>query len=63
MSHNNCVNFYVSFSNMKSIVSTANDLFSKGTDMVDLKSLRAARVIRPLKLVNGVPSKQAFLLQ
>ena len=24
---------------------------------LDLKSLRAVRVIRPLKLVNGVPSK------
>lgn len=42
-----------------SLVSTANDLFAKGSDMVDLKSLRAARVIRPLKLVNGVPSKSS----
>ena len=28
---------------------------------LDLKSLRAARIIRPLKLVNGVPSKMSFI--
>ena len=28
---------------------------------LDLKSLRAVRVIRPLKLVNGVPSKFCFV--
>jgi len=40
------------------LVSTANDLFaSPDSEMLDLKSLRAARVVRPLKLVNGVPSR------
>jgi len=48
---------------MIGIVSTANDLMADtsndGQDKevsLDLKSLRAARIIRPLKLVNGVPS-------
>ena len=47
-----------------SIISTANDLMTyhsadkERAVSLDLKSLRAVRVIRPLKLVNGVPSKQ-----
>jgi hypothetical protein len=44
------------------LVSTANDLFaSPDSEMLDLKSLRAARVVRPLKLVNGVPSKSTTM--
>ena len=49
---------------MIGIISTANDLMADNSDKdkekavsLDLKSLRAVRVIRPLKLVNGVPSK------
>lgn len=44
-------------------MSTANDLMMESSPdkekavSLDLKSLRAVRVIRPLKLVNGVPSK------
>jgi hypothetical protein len=50
-------------------VSTANDLMSDPAEKdkekamsLDLKSLRAFRVIRPLKLVNGVPSKLNFFV-
>ena len=50
-----------------SIVSTANDLMTDPAEKdkekamsLDLKSLRAFRVIRPLKLVNGVPSRLYF---
>lgn len=45
-------------------MSTANDLMMESSPdkekavSLDLKSLRAVRVIRPLKLVNGVPSKK-----
>ena len=43
-----------------SIISSGSDLLidqnSPDKVSLDLKSLRAARVIRPLKLVNGVPS-------
>jgi hypothetical protein len=46
----------------KSIISSGSDLLIDPNSpdkalSIDLKSLRAARVIRPLKLVNGVPSK------
>jgi hypothetical protein len=50
------------------IISTANDLMADSSNAdqekevsLDLKSLRAARIIRPLKLVNGVPSKLSFI--
>jgi hypothetical protein len=35
----------------------------KSEEIVDLKILRSIRVLRPLKLVSGVPSKSLALLR
>ncbi len=54
-------NSFYSILNKYSIVSSVTDLLDQNSPdknlSLDLKSLRAVRVIRPLKLVNGVPSK------
>jgi hypothetical protein len=49
----------------QSILSSITDLLDQNSPdkalSIDLKSLRAARVVRPLKLVNGVPSLQVVM--
>lgn len=35
----------------------SDDLVGEEDDRIDLRTLRAIRVLRPLKLVSGVPSK------
>ena len=42
-------------SNYSSLISAVLEQFSTGT--TDIKALRAFRVLRPLRLVSGVPSK------
>ena len=41
---------------------TRAELVGKNEDGVDLRTLRAIRVLRPLKLVSGVPSEWALIL-
>lgn len=54
--HSRCLIINLFFSSMVSTV-----LSSIFKDAFDVKALRAFRVLRPLRLVSGVPSKYLFL--
>lgn len=43
------------------MISTALSTLTK--DSFDVKALRAFRVLRPLRLVSGVPSEYEFIIQ